>query len=400
MTTKGKIEVRINSGIRATGEYFVSLHNFLSGTCSSIGVTRIASNYGSGGTGFGYWDTSPSATPGTNAWAVFRFGNAQIPFNVLIQVVNINSANVTTLGANTNVTVPASNVGNQSTYYGVLITVAQRLDGTNPWAGGTANVGADAKATTVWTPGTSTLIAYPRTNSVGGGFATNREGCMNLNYVNLQVATGGANDQTNDIYNYGTRSQFLADENNLLIVDDTGANGNNKHFYFGKYVPRPGVNPQAPYVCMNQMYQLHDPIVARYNYGSVNQTVGVNNYATTIGDGGICHPTASNGVKLVYPDYVANAMSTFYQPNRTVTNQSRYELFPVYIGMNESTTVGLLGSIDFFRLISNVPTYYTNSEKTLAVFGGSSGNTTTKLAIPWDGKTSPGSGISREGIDF
>lgn len=399
MTTKGKIEVRINPGIRATGEYFVSLHNFLSGTCSSIGVTRIASNYGSGGTGFGYWDTSPSATPGTNSWAVFRFGNAQIPFNVLIQVVNINSSNGTTLGANTNVTVVPNSVASNTTNYGVLITVAQRLDGTNPWAGGTANVGADAKATTVWTAGTSTLIAYPRTNSVGGSFATNREGCMVLNEVNLSNWGLGVNDLNNDIYTYGTRSHFLADENNLLIVDDTGSNGTNKYFHFGKYVPRPGINAQAPYVCMNQMYVLHDPIVARYNYGSVTQPAQ-NNFSNTIGDGGVCHPTASNGVKLMYPDYVANAMNAFYQPNKTVTNIARHEIFPVYVGMNEAPYYGLLGSIDFFRQISNVPTYYTNPDRTLAVFGGAASNQSTKLAIPWDGKTSPGSGISREGIDF
>lgn len=409
MTTKGKIEVVTAGGTRASGEYFVSLYNFLNGL-SSIGVTRIASNYGTavsgfGGNGFGYWDTSPNATPGSNAWAVFRFGNAQVPFNVLIQVQNINnSTGGTALGTNTTYTLSMNNASSLTTMYGVLIAVSQRADGANSWNGGTANVGADAKNAIVWQSGslsTQSLLSYPRVNSIGGALQVNRTGCMPLNIVYNNGTSTDANSTVNDIWRLGSRSHFLADENNLLILDDTGLNGSYKFFYFGKYQPvnrgAMGFNPSVPYVCLNNLYPAHDPTVPKYQYGATTQSFID---FTGQGDGGIAHPDPTKGVKGVYLDYITSGVSYSYLPNRTKTSAGKFEMFPAYLGINELPWTGICGVIDFFKIVGNIPPNFMHPTQKLAFLQGSNTTTSGKIAVPWDGLTAPGSGRTREGIDF
>lgn len=408
MTIKGKLEVVIAGGKRASGEYFVSLYNFLNGL-SSIGVTRIASNYGTavsgfGGNGFGYWDTSPNATPGSNAWAVFRFGSAQVPFNVLIQVQNINNTTGgTALGSNTTYTTSMGVTSNLTTMYGNLISVAQRADGVNPWNGGTANVGADAKNAIVWQSGslpTQSLLSYPRVNSDGGALQTTRTGCMPLNVVYNNNSSTDANSNVNDIWRLGSRSHFLADENNLLILDDTGLNGSYKFFYFGKYQPinkGSGFNPTVPYVCLNHLYPAHDPAVPKYQYGSTAQLFID---FTTQGDGGIAHPNPTKGVKTVYLDYITSGVNYVYLPNRTRTSSGQFEMFPVYLGMNDAPHLSVCGVLDFFKVVGNIPPNFMHPGRKLAFLQGSNTATSGKIAVPWDGLTAPGSGRTREGIDF
>ena len=72
------------NGYQELNESFISLHNFLTGSeCASLGITRIASNFGFNGSGMGYWDSSTPA--GENAWACFKFASASVPFCMLVQ---------------------------------------------------------------------------------------------------------------------------------------------------------------------------------------------------------------------------------------------------------------------------------------------------------------------------
>ncbi len=385
MAVHGRIECRINSGTAATTDYFVTLHNFL---LSLPGDTRISCNFGSGGTGIDYRDAP--TTIGTNAFAVFRFGNATTPFNVLIQCINTTGSGTTIASPGNYAYATTNNYG--TSVFGVMIVVAQRADGTNAWGGGTANVGADTKSTPVWTAGSSTLNVWPRINSSGGTFATNREALMMLSTVNA-----GATEYYNDIFTRGIRVNFIADDDNLLIVWDMGSDGSYQFWYFGKYTPRAALNIQTPYVCIH-MGTPRDPIVSNFTYGSTTQVT--NGDFTTAGDGGVAHPTAASGIKNVLIDGTASLFnSSIYNPNRAAGLLGRFDLPPAYVAVNEAPFFGMLGSINFFRTAYNLPSLYMSPDRKLAIFGNGSVQS-GKIVVPWDGLTVPGSGINRAGISF
>lgn len=391
MTVKGKLDCYIRAGNTAgsnlsSNEYFVAIINFLD-SCGSIGVSRIASNYGVGGTGFGYWD---SATPhGRNAWAVYRFGNASTPFNLFVTCVNTtNSSNVSPSSP----TVYSSNGYAQSTTtdVGIMLSAALRVDGSNPWAGGTANAGADAKATPFWTPGSSTLLAFPRVNSTDGTYATNREAALAWTNIN----SGSTNYRG---HNFVIRLHLLADENNFLILDEFGLNAYWYYFYFGKYVPLNGLTITTPYVMLANHVQGLNPFVPTgRNWGWPTQQ-----NTTTNCDGGIITETPSNGVKQCYLDYPPTFYNTLIHPNQVVNNSyGRYDMQTVFVCKNDTPPQqGILGTIDFFKTCLGVNTQTTSNDKRLAIFGNLN-KFEGKMVVPWNGITTPGFNMTREGIDF
>ena len=405
MTVHGTIECRIPPGMysasagtsNAVNEFFISLYNAFN-NLSSIGVTRIAYNKGNAGTGMTYWDQG--SPPGNGAWALFRFGNATIPFYVLIQGANLTSYEAFTYASYAGCT-PCVGVHNNYTtgyYNNVSIAVAMRADGTSPWGGTTVNTGTDTKSSPVWTPGSSTLAVFPRSDSVGGSQATNKEAVSCLSF-----ASSIAN-VTNP--NLGCRLHVLADENNFLIITDGGSDSMSGFSYFGKYIPRPGITPQIPYVMLWNPYEnfttsyLVFPPAGLGAYGTATNT------SLTTFDGGIVHPTASNGVKIAVVDNLSmcNYTSTQQMSPSRVGN-GRFDMFPIYVGMLESTYNGILGSLYFMRFSSGMASGWTSPDKKLVAFGNNSYistsyNTGQKLIVPWDGVTVPFTGITRLGINF
>jgi hypothetical protein len=327
MTITGTIESRIynkqNNAWYANNEAFVTIYNFFNGL-SAQGVTRIAYNKGSSGSGMSYWDSG--TYPGNGAWALFKFANATIPFYVLLQGSNLTTSSGFTYSSYAGCTpcVTSHTYGYfQNGYYtNCSIAVAMRLDGTSPWNGTTANAGADTKRTPVWTPGSSTLIVYPRCNSVGGSNVKNRE---------VGVILSSANYNTFDTYStfdpvgVGGRMHMLADENNILLLFDAGADASYGVFYFGKYVPRPGINPQVPYVMLNNIVPTN-PQFNTVNYGAVSYSTP--EYSNTC-DGGICHPVAATGVKVCYVDYPTIMQDLKFHPTRTTPFRGRFDTFPL-----------------------------------------------------------------------
>lgn len=394
MTTKGKLEVAIRIGDEANRDLFITILNFFNGL-GSIGVTRIASNYGQG-TGFTYGDGA--TPPGINAWAVYRFGNATIPFYVLVQMVSYSAAN-----SATSIVPPTGSYSwytstTNASKKGVGISIAQRADGTSPWGGTTSNNGADTKGAPVWTPGGSSLLVWPRANANTGAFATNHEALMFLTHCNVTSAVTSFNDIQ---FGFSSIWQMLADENNLLFTWDAGDVGGpaSALFYFGKFVPIQGMTNANPYVCLHNGNHDNNPTVGRFLWGSPTQQLS-NTYSTS-GDGGIALPDATQGVKVAFTDYVNTFNAYQFHPNRgaAVPSAGRYDMQPVWVGAAEQGFTGLLGSINFFRMCYGLPSKFVSHDKKLAVFGSNIVNT-GKIVVPWDGVTIPGTAYSRNGIDF
>ena len=304
----------VAADVRPIQEQFVRLIKFFDNS-AALGVTRIASNYGlnlSGssypssnpaitlnGQGFGYWDEQLNA--GKDAWAVFRFTNADVPFYVLLQW-----AVRTVAGQEFGIApgYPASHP--ETTNAGIGIQIACRSDGTNPWGGSMNNNGFDTKSNPVWTTGSNGMVfVWPRTNSAQGAlYNGSRAAHMSLfNASNIDLGTI-------------TRSRMTAciDENNIFIASDVRGTLNYDVFYFGKYTPISGTTPPVPYWAFSDG---NDPPFSLSAIGSVSILSG-----STARDGGIAVSTpAISGT-------VALASYTLPDPGLFGTTVASYEFHP------------------------------------------------------------------------
>lgn len=363
-------------GTASVQTMFVSMYNFLNNNSASLGVQRLAYNTGSQGTGMtqfrgmNYYDQPNPA--GENAWAVFRFVSASVPFDMLIQWSGAAAfGNAPGSPGVMNNTSPINN--------GLGIAFAQSADGLTSWAGSTLNNGSDTKGAIVWTSSSiSSTIYHPRSNDAirAGAHGTNRQSTM------------GIGISQNSTY----RAHMIADYDNFVWLYDAGATGAYAMIFFGAYTPMSGLSVQVPYFSMMKSAL---PTAVATAFGP---TAG-----STTDNGGIGYPspaisgTLSLGIDRISTTFFQNANS---QPNRAFATP-RWDEFPVYVGLFESPTiVGMTGqAFDFIRDVYNLSSHDTNAAGTRAVFGNNT-TATNKYTFPWASGTVPGTGITRQGLRF
>ncbi len=124
------------------------------------GFTRIASNYGTNGTGLSGSFTFASSS-GENAWAIYRSASSSVQYDLAF-VWSYNS-NYTA-----NTWLATSNFG---------FGMAMAYHPSGAWSGSTGNIGADtfSLASNPWRSGS---VVFPRINSEGGTYVTNKNGVM------------------------------------------------------------------------------------------------------------------------------------------------------------------------------------------------------------------------------
>ena len=380
MATHGVIDMRTwpANGSNVQNERYVALVDFLlSPQAASLGINQIASYYGVGGTGHGYWDQSPHV--GEGAFTVWEFSAASTPFYMLL---SYNSTGNTQQGNST----PCS-MDNQTGYIGLYASFAMRVDGTNPWNGSININGLDTKGTPVWTAGGSTLLAWPRANSVGGSRVTNVEDCVGFTYPG----------------NAWGRHHFMCDENHVLFACSefgSGADTGYAFMYFGKYNPRNGTSPACPYVMLRSntsydggaMHGENPPFPPNISYPELS-SYGVVDY-----NGGIAHPTdPTQGVRTVRTDYISELGVNQFTPT---PQTGKITEMPFYVGMAEGVGYsGYVGYIDWVKYAWGMNNQSMTSDK-LRAFLGASALQTWKLSVPWDGTTNCGSSNSRAGVIF
>lgn len=400
MAVHGSIDHRILGGGQNNGtrqpinELFTVLYNFLTSSyAQSAGVQRVAYNSGSQATGMGFWDSGQ--TSGENAWACFKFASASIPFYMLIQYSNYdtsNGINGQTLGAFPGNPGVINGTGWSS---GLGIAFAMDDNGGNVWNGTTLNNGNDIKGFPVWVSSsiTGTLFTFPRANSDGGTYATNREDLAGFGYNSY--------NDVNSIKCSGARAHFLLDQNNFLALLDVAYVGSYYATYFGKYDMRPDITSSLPPYVMISTTNPSNPMPAT-GVGTIYGPVNGNN---SNADGGVVFPilggspNATQGVKGVSIDVVSSfLLDARWHPNGGF-NPAKYDLYPPFLAIQESPLFGFVGRINFWNYCFGLPSQATDSTKTRAVFG--SGNqASAKMLVPWDGVSSPGQGADRLGRQF
>lgn len=379
---RGKIEMFLNegNGHNNAQALFKGLYDFFTAHPKATLVARQAgSGRAAGDTG--YYD---SGTPfGNNAFFVVKMartdgdvpaGPRAFDYYVLIQWAD----GSTQLGASPGN--PGLANGSTSSLsagkVGIAVAVGVGGDG-NPWNGAGASLGAHTKGTPVWkvpTGGTHVHV-LPRSNNSLGSHATNKE---NLSLLFSQYAfTAGVR----------ARAHVVADDDSFVVLLDNDDDNTYGLAYVGVLTSRQGLTLPHPFV----MFASGIPLSMNTAYGETGGTSGF--------QGGAIHRDNNVGVKqLVLERLNVFVNSTTLQPNRLFATPE-FDEFPLACALSETPNHGFLGQVDFLREVGNIATHDTSSDKKRVVIGDNNVGT-VKLSAPWDGATTPKSGITRQGIDF
>lgn len=379
------------TGSQGTGELFISLYKWLTTSGSTIaGIKLIANSTGStvqasAPGGFNY-PNQPNPI-GNNAWAVFAWTSASLPFYALLQVAT--GTSTTPFGAVPgNPAVFPNTAGNYAAYGGIGLQIAMRADGGNPWNGTSGALGSDTKGSTVWSSSSlggtvvSPLYVWPRCNSVSGNFETNKQKLLPI-AAHAWIAGPSAN---------GNRVHAAADFENFGIARDTFNTVNSyNYFWFGRYevydscsVGSGRLSPNVPYAMFFRDGESSDPTIA----------IGATNvYGSATGDtdleGGIAHSYLSGVVVGCSLDTLAvTPFASQYNPNRAYPT-AMYDEYPVMLFMNESSAPipqswGMLGQTSFLRFIYNAFVGDTNANLSRVVLGSNPlTQLSSKFTFPW-----------------
>ena len=368
--------VQTNRNLQAM---FATIWNFLDAMEAAGRITRIASNYGNAASaaqiapptntrGIGYWDEAVNF--GYDAFGVWRFDNAAHPFYLFLELA---PAQGNTL-PNQSTILSSVNVFNSI----IGISVAWGLDGggspANPWLGGDANVGADARANGSnqrWGDPGGGLWVLPRSNMLYGGAVTNKN-----NSTSFVHAANSAAWATGVAYN------IWADDDSFIVAYD-GLNANAWSVNGSiRYTPRTGITHSRPYClgCLNS--GIYPP------WGTIGSTSTASDF------GGILMPDGytASPVRPFYTDRYAFQTNTTYQPSNIISTNIYDEFSMKAVATEASTTnaYGLCGDIDsnMIREVYNIVSANTNPDKT-RIFLGSATTATVKMSMKWDGTTIP-----------
>jgi hypothetical protein len=361
------LDVRHGDGVivapNLNQEHYVNWVRFLR-HCNANGLCSIvASNYGSGGTGEDFHDGANPA--GENAWIYAEFLGGAQRFGILVQWADASSFG----SAPGN---PGRIAG--STSDGVAVAMALVDDGSSPWAGTTNDNGADTKGDPVWTPGTSTVFVFPRSNAPGGAHNTSRE---NMCRVGLDDTSGYS------------RAHWAANENGIVQLFSVDDGGSYVAMYAGRYTPRSGLTALTRPYCMvynqsSSFWEIGDSTV----YGS---TAG-----NTVREGGIVGRVADDVMSAAIDVVQAGQHVALYQPNQLITPQE-FEGGAIAVYQREALTslAGFLPTGLLFAVF-NATNHQTDAAATKAYLGITT-QAAYKWAVSWDGSSPPGTVNDRLG---
>lgn len=378
-TPHGKVDCKlsITSAANTHQEAFITVVKFMDDVMVANGyATRIASQYGASGSGFNYHDVANPA--GENAFGVWRFGAADTPGNFFVLVQWAQSANFGTTPGNPGV------VNGVAAADATGIAIAARENGTSPWAGGTANAGADAKGATVWTDDGSIVHVLDRacsSHTTAGSFATNRENCLRV-HETLSI-------------NNASRIHCVGDADQFAILCSQPDDGNYSCFTAGRYVPRAGMTQELPLFALAQ----YPGTPAFWLSGAANP-FGTGAGTGTTREGGILGSDPSKLVGAAAITVLDEAMNVAFQPNNQISPVES-EGYPPKVYYAESGEGGEVGELDGNILLYTMTpnNHELNATGTRARMSTSASNV-KRWSIPWHSGGAPGTNGSRAGVTF
>lgn len=344
-------------------------------------MTRIASHAGTSPVGtvnsnsIRGWYGSGQHVYG-NAYGVWRWDRSD-GLKMYIYM-DFSDPNITTTPINPS-TMVQNPIASTTTTFNIRFAIAYDTSGGNPWKGGTANAGADAKANPVWGTSGGSLICFPRANASSGTYNTSKEAV--LGFITSSDTT----------YH---KMHIMMDDDALWIAHDRDyIGGHGEIFYFGPYIPTLGVSVTNPLVWLNITdRQTVGPDWAQA-YGSTNTQQYYN--------GGITTPNITGGVKNTYISSIAYFPDAPFQRNQY---SGEYDILPWSLRTNDSNSpsqIGFLGIIDpnMFGCIGNIRSNLLINNRNKIVIGCNNAKA-MHFTFPWNPDIEPNSGYSKEGIQF
>jgi hypothetical protein len=369
-TPRGSIEHYISSSAAAYNQdIFIATVLFLENHPSWTSI----SSQGNGATGAPSTWNYTSNRPGENSFAVFQ--NAGGWF-LLVQWSYASNFGVSPGDPGDH---PA---GGTSGYYNGIQMAFDTSGGTGIWNGGTGNVSADSKGSPVWVNDGGQVVVYPRANGNGGTFAAAKEACAaQTNNGNPAGATPG-------------RFQIIGDEDYVWWGWDHGNGGSyDICCYCGPFTPDPEVTITGDPLCM---FSQNGSITFNGGSGTLTNT-------NLTSEGGLIAAVGQSQARI-FRTSLPNTVDWFgttYQPNSQRAPASHDELsIPLILNdADGSGSYGYVGKIELVKAAFNLPTHDTNGDATKAFFGTSTA-ASIHWVVDWDGTTVPGSGSTREGVQF
>lgn len=411
------------------------------------GIIRRASNYGltgaaannisrfdeanimtNPGNGLTRWDAG--SPPGNNAWVLYEFTQATVPFWVLIQFAK-ESIDFSyqrfgeppgNPGSTQSIMTSAAPIG-QNRNNGVNISIGFMLDGSSPWLGTANNNGADTKGNpAVWK---TDAIKYPRTNDPGGWeFLTSDRMIPIIHETSMVYSPGYSTTTQNPNPSAVTYDAFnllyhvMFDQNNLMIFFDVNGQGNvGSLFYFGKFKPYHSDNP-APYICLyrNNSYSdasesllLAEDSNEQYTpYGCVQSNTVITIASTTTNNfmqpylntgprqpinGGVYHHARrhSVGCLLSLAPHLNDDRRQIPNMFLIQDNSGHFKhmcVYPDVWAFEYPSRAGYMGRLTFFKVSKNVRHGHFFSDSELIIGNPAVGS--NKMIIPWDPNTEYG----------
>jgi len=382
---RGRVDCFMNpvadtSGIdsRTIGEMFVNIVQHISG-CSDIGVEMIAANFGIAGTGFTFWDQGTIGA-GHRSFAVFRFHSAsQGKFDCMVFATTGSSVSNSPMSpGGFSISQAGSARGNIGIAFACHPSGSNTGSADGPWNGSysltSASIGLSGafgginNSNPVWKTNVDGKAAFfPRCNNIYG----NNSGSRNfMALVNDDVAA-----TTNTA---PCRMHVVCSEDSVTILVDHLADTGYKVTHFGSYASRVGMTPrpESPYFYFTNAVQTNAP------WGNTWATAqGQLTVANSTNDGAIAHPSLLSGSRI--SGIVLHAINNAISYNSFI-NSGSYERFPMYVAIDESNNVGILGTLNHISYGFGMASHTVTTNSSSAAFGTSTA-ATGKILIPWSG---------------
>lgn len=378
-------------GSRTSGEAFVNIVQHISSSMTDLGIEMIASSYGTGSTGWNFWDEA--GPTGHNSFACFRFHSASLgKFDCLVYCV--------TGSAYTTSPVNIDGFGQANSSYGnrcVGIAFSMHpsgsalvdgpwngtLDATNGGAGGPQAGVADV-GNPLWKLSGDDGATLPRVNGDLGTYSGSRASLL------------GALPYTPNNPAAAMRLHTIVTEDSVTIISDYSLDGNCKVLHFGPYIPRSGSTPvpQSPYFLISNGSD-HNNVEPIHFYSNTYPN-GIFTTTDHIYNGGIAHPQLVSGSKF------GTLMSTGYNQSigyNNFINSGTFEKFPVWVGIYEGTDRGILGLAKHFSVGCGMMNYSVSELSSSAAFGNTN-LSNSKFLFPWQGDAPNTSPTVRTGRTF
>lgn len=414
---------------RISNETYVGFFKFLE-YLQTQGETELVTYYsGSAGSGTGkdYWDTANAA--GGNAFSVWKMkANGERNWDWYLYIHGQYTATNLQLTANSTPTrivsvssdVLTTTVANSM--YGVHLQAAFSLSGsltTNPWNGTINLSGAATKASEVWSTGSSgyTVHVFPRINNLSGSTATEKD-CLAPLFYNGNGP------------NYiRTRYSFLYDGHGICCFTDTGGTNNPPNRFLGSF-------------CYAGPYRLTNGIASNSTGSILGGTSSLGFVLLSSNAESAANGTPSNATSFVLPEYTqmgsltpvratptGGAFATSQVGVRTfrLANDNTFVTAPYFpndfcnipgssyktyeeriytIFCDESPYAGAMGWIDsplIRSVVGDLYMYDLSPDKKRMVISNNTkhvNGSSTKITVPWDGTSFPGTVNSRNGTTF